>query len=62
MSEYIQAVELKYNQALPGPDQPVDFESDQIELGIPEDGITLQGGWVLTPLTTLVVSVYDIHE
>ena len=44
--------------ALPGPDQPVDFESEQIKLDIPLDGITLEEGWKITPLTAPVVSAY----
>ena len=47
----------EYSEAVPGPDQPVDFESDQIELDIPDDGVSLQGGWTITPLTTPVVSI-----
>ena len=46
----------EYSQAISGPDQPVDFVSDQIELDIPVEGISLQGGWRITPLTTPVVS------
>ena len=49
----------EYSQALPGPDQPVEFESDEIKLDIPEDGISLQGGWMITPLASPVVSVYQ---
>ena len=47
----------EYSEAVPGPDQPVDFESDQIELDIPDDGVSLQGGWIITPLTTPVVGI-----
>ena len=49
-------MELKYTEAVPGPDQPVDFESDQIELDIPDEGVSLQG-WRIIPLTAPVVSV-----
>ena len=48
--------EYQERQALAGPDQLVDFESDQIKLDIPLDGITLKGGWIITPLTAPVVS------
>ena len=59
----LQVVKKEYRQeqhALPGPDQPVDFESDQIEVDIPLDGVTLDGGWVITPLTAPVVSIANL--
>ena len=55
----LQVVKQEYHQerqALVGPVQPVDFESDQIKLDIPPDGITIKGGWIITPLTAPVVS------
>ena len=47
----------EYSGALPGPDQLVDFESDQIEMDIPFEGVPVQGGWTITPLAAPVVSV-----
>ena len=54
-----QTVEEKYLQekrALPGSDLPVDFETEEIELDIPEEGLTLDEGWIITPLIPPVVS------
>ena len=55
----MQVVKDEYHQkrlALLGPDQPVDFESEQIKLNIPNDGITVNG-WKITPLIAPVVSL-----
>ena len=55
----IQVVEKEYfrkKQAKLGPAQPVQFESEQIELDIPLEGVKLEEGWVITPLTAPVVS------
>ena len=57
----MQVVEDEYcqkNRVLFGPDQPIEFESDQIRLDIPLKGITLEEGWKLTPLIPPVVSLY----
>lgn len=49
-------------QVLSGPDQPVEFEADQIRLDIPPKGIVLEEGWKLVPLITPVVSmIYVVH-
>ena len=45
----------KYN-AVAGPDLLVEFESQEIKLDIPREGITLEGGWKITPQITPVVS------
>ena len=40
-----------------GPEQPLDFESEEVKLDIPwPTGVKLEGGWKLTPLTNPVVS------
>ena len=41
--------------ALPVLDQAVEFEEDRIELDIPMDGVTVKGGWQITPLIPPVV-------
>ena len=48
--------------ALPGPDQNVEFESDMISLDIPMEGLSIKG-WKITPLIRPVVSscVHHIH-
>ena len=41
-----------------GPEQPLDFESEEVSLDIPyPTGVKLEGGWKLTPLTHPVVSI-----
>ena len=60
----LQVVEDHYvqgKQALPGPDLLVDFEKDQIKLDIPEEGITLDEGWTITPLIPPVVRCIIMH-
>ena len=55
----LQAIEKFYQQkgALEGPDQPLDFESEEVRLDVPwPAGVKLEGGWKLTPLTNPVVS------
>ena len=42
--------------AIAGPGFEVQFEGDVIHLAIPEDGISLQNGWEITPLIAPVVS------
>lgn len=37
-------------QAECGPDQEVIFKEDEITLSIPDEGLTLQNGWTITPL------------
>lgn len=59
---YVQVVEENYRQQRQvhtGPDQPLEFESDKIELDIPREGITLQEGWKITPLIAPVVRTKD---
>ena len=55
----LQVVKEEYfreKQAKLGTAQPVQFESEQIELDIPLEGVKLEEGWVITPLTAPVVS------
>ena len=54
----MQAIQDKYSTlyAIPGPGFEVQFESDTIRLAIPEDGVSLQNGWEITPLIAPVVS------
>ena len=40
---------------LSGADQLVEFESTKISLDIPQEGITLDGGWKITPQIAPVV-------
>ena len=40
-----------------GPEQTVEFESSEIKLGIPTEGIELEGGWKVTPMLNPVVSL-----
>ena len=49
----LQAVHSKYAgmAARVGPDQEVMFQDRKITLDIPEEGITLTTGWMITPLT-----------
>jgi len=49
----LQAVDSRYAgmAATVGPDQEVMFEDRKIALDIPEEGITLSNGWMITPLT-----------
>ena len=49
----MQAIDAKYTEvaATVGPDQEVMFEEERITLDIPEDGIVLESGWSITPLT-----------
>ena len=43
---------------MPGPDELVEFELNEIKLDIPLEGMTLEGGWKITPLTVPVVRDY----
>ena len=54
----IQAIQDKYSSlgAIPGPGFEVQFEGDTIRLAIPEDGVSLQNGWEITPLIAPLVS------
>ena len=52
----------EYRLYLPGPDQPIDFEDDQIYLDIPMSGIVTEQQWMVIPLTVPVVSVYQIYS
>ena len=58
----IQLVKERYAQSLTnlkvGPEQEISFERGVISLTVPDDGITLQGGWEITPLSCLDVSLY----
>ena len=55
-------VEEEYTKknALPGPDQNVEFESEAISLDIPMVGIAIKG-WKITPLIRPVVSSCGHH-
>ena len=59
-----QVVKEEYNKkgAVLGLHQPVDFESENITLDIPMEGITIDG-WEISPLVRPVVSScrYHIH-
>ena len=55
----IQEIDKLYKQrgAKDGPEQPLDFESEEVRLDVPwPAGVKLEGGWKLTPLTNPVVS------
>ena len=41
-----------------GPEQTIEFESNQIKLDIPIEGIELENGWKVTPILNPVVSVF----
>ena len=36
-------------EAIEGPDLLFEFESNEIKLDIPIEGVTIDGGWKLTP-------------
>ena len=61
---YFQVVKEDYcrKEALPGPEQLVEFELDQITLNIPPEGITLKEGWKITPLIVPVVSTHNVTQ
>ena len=56
----LQAMQDVYSSlnAVSGPDLEVEFETDNISLSIPEDGICLQNGWTIKPLVPPVVSFW----
>ena len=45
------------NKAVAGADLPVEFESNGIKLSIPMEGVTLKGGWKITPQIPPVVRI-----
>ena len=47
--------DYKKKKAVAGTDQLVEFESNEIKLDIPKEGITLEGGWKITPQMAPVV-------
>jgi len=49
----LQAVNAEYAKANArmGPYQEVMFKEEMITLDIPEEGIALESGWTITPLT-----------
>ena len=66
---YIQAADTEYSVAAVrvGPRQLVVFEEDEITLDLVEDGVVLENGWSITPLTDLEVRLhilcnYVVHE
>ena len=57
-----QGVKKEYEgkRAVLGHHQPLEFESDEITLDIPMEGITIKG-WEITPLVPPVVSLFEHH-
>ena len=55
---FMQIVKRHYNEegTLAGPDQPVDFESDEIRLDIPMEETKINDNWTIVPLIDPVVS------
>ena len=52
----------RYENAHPGPEQSIQFESDEISLNIPMEGKDIPNtGWKLVPLKQPVVS-YSCHS
>ena len=49
--------DYKEKKAVAGPDLPVEFESNEIELSIPMEGVTLEEGWKITPQIPPVVRI-----
>ena len=45
-----------------GPEQTIEFESNEIKLDIPTEGIELSNGWKVTPLVNPVVSVLSFSQ
>ena len=43
--------------ALPGPDQPVEFEGDEIRLDLPMEETNIDENWTIVPLIDPVVSM-----
>ena len=58
----LQAIDAKYTEAaaVPGSDQEVIFEGEEITLDIPKEGISLENGWTITPYTHPGVSPYNV--
>ena len=54
---YLQPVREKYTAigATIGPSMSVEFESDSISLQLPPEGVTLEGGWKIIPMSPPVV-------
>ena len=60
MYEHMQAAEILYcprDKGVRGPEQTIEFESNQIKLDIPKEGIELKDGWKVTPILNPVVSI-----
>ena len=55
VSQAVKEEYLQEKRASAGSDLLVDFESEQIALDIPEKGLTLDEGWIITPLIPPVV-------
>ena len=45
-----------------GPHQLLIFEDDKITLDIRDDGVVLENGWNITPLTDLEVRLYIAYN
>ena len=63
MYEHMQAAEKVYcprDGGVRGPEQTIEFESNQIKLDIPTEGIELENGWKVTPILNPVVSIFSI--
>ena len=58
MIMYLQVVKRHYKEegALPGPDQPVDFEGEEIRLDLPMEETKINDKWTIVPLIDPVVS------
>ena len=46
--------------ALPGPDQPVEFEGEEIRLDLPMEETRINDKWTIVPLINPVVSMIII--
>ena len=56
----LQVVEEKYSQSDQGPEQPIEFESNEIKLDIPREGTKLKEGWMVIPMIKPIVSIGNL--
>ena len=56
----LQVVKRHYKEqgALEGPDQPVEFEEEEIRLDFPMEETKINDKWTIVPLIDPVVSIY----
>ena len=47
--------------ALPGPDQPVEFEGEEIRLDLPMEEMKINDKWTIVPLIDPMVSSYTLY-